>query len=410
MEDNRYWVWLSEALPKGSHSVHRVLEHFEDPKAFYEQAKAKKETALSLLTPKERTGLLQTSLERADRILEACEKHGVRVLCQRDEGFPEGLKQIYGPPPLLYIKGDPGDLNADPLLGVVGTRKAGELGKRVTGNLCYELARCGITIVSGCAVGIDEYAHRGALKAGGRTIAVMGCGLDVNYPAKNEELKAHILQHGALIGELPPGSEVVGSYFPIRNRILAGISRSILATEVPPRSGAAITVEHALEQGKDVYCTPPLEYGAPRYAGTLKFLRDGAVPVYDCSDILLEYYKWFPHKLDGEKTLALIKEHRHPSGKNLHNFDLSPTTSLPKSRMLKEKEKSSGADRSKPPVPEAVGEQAKQLYAALTFEPQHVEELSQACGLTMGQTLAALTELEIIGAVRMEPGKAYCLA
>ena len=400
MADIRYWVWLSEALPKGSNTVNVLLNHLESPQEVFRLAEKKDEAIKRLVPQKEFVGLAQTSLERAEKILKSCAAKGIRVMSQEDPAFPESLKQIYGTPPGLYIKGNLGDLNADPSIGVVGTRKSSELGRKATGNLCYELSRCGITIVSGCAVGIDEYAHRGALKAGGRTIGVMGCGLDVNYPAKNEELKAAMLRNGALVGELPPGAQVEKTYFPIRNRILAGLSHSVLVTQAPVRSGALITAEHALQQGKDVYCLPPLEYGAPRYNGTVKFLRDGAIPVYDASDILLEYYKWFRHRLDLEKTLSVIKEHRGPMSRGTETGQRKQSTS---ERAAASADRESR--RASPVLPESVSGPAKSLYRVMGQEFLPVEELARQVGLTVGQTLAALTELEIAGVAQMGPGR-----
>lgn len=215
--------------------------------------------------------IMRHSLERSEFILKECGRLKIRVVSLEDPLYPDRLKNIYAAPPVLYVYGDLSGMDDNVVLGVVGTRHPTEYGKTVTDELCYQLAAAGAVIVSGCAVGIDAHAHMGALKAGGRTVGVLGCGLDVDYPAENKGLKRGILKYGgALISELPPGTTVSRKYFPTRNRLISGLSLGVVVTEAPVRSGSLITLNLALEQGRDVFCVPPHDICNPLYQGVVK--------------------------------------------------------------------------------------------------------------------------------------------
>jgi DNA processing protein len=163
--------------------------------------------------------------------------------------------------------------------------------------ICSDLARAGVVVVSGFAVGLDSAAHRGALLAGGRTVAVLGCGIDVDYPKDNASAKQYITKKGLLLTEFLPGTEPYPKNFPTRNRILSGISLGTLVIQAPERSGSLITASLALEQGRNVFCVPPADIFDKRYAGVVKYLRDGAIPVFSYLDIINEYYHSYAHKL-----------------------------------------------------------------------------------------------------------------
>ena len=300
------WIWYSQLFSYGSVRASELLQTIL-PEELRNISKSSL-SELAFLREKEIHAITHTSLRRAEMILEACRESGIDVIPFYHESYPKSLKEVYAPPIVLYAKGDLSWLDDTPALSVVGTRTASEYGLRVTGNLCYELAKAGMAIVSGCAVGIDARAHQGALKAGGKTIAVLGCGLDVNYPAENRLLKAAILDHGgALLSELPPGTHPKPNLFPVRNRLIAGLSLGTLVAEAPGKSGALITASYSLETGKEVFCIPPHDIYDPRFEGVASFIRDGAVTVCSAYDILREYSLVYPHKLDVEMVRRSVR-------------------------------------------------------------------------------------------------------
>lgn len=215
-----------------------LFEHYETIEEIYSAKEYKK---AGPMPPAMQSALKDKSLDAAKRIYEETKRIGARILVFDDDSYPEMLRNIIDPPYVLYIKGE--NMQWDKLftIGVVGTRNYDDYGKITTVRLCSQLARCGVTIVSGMARGIDSIAANSALRANGKTIAVLGSGLDVIYPPENKELYRRITEHGAVISEYPPGSEALRGHFPERNRIIAGLSRGVLVTEAPRRSGSLIT-------------------------------------------------------------------------------------------------------------------------------------------------------------------------
>jgi DNA processing protein len=221
-----------------------------------------------------------------DEEMEKLERYGVKVLTFHDPDYPSRLKEIYDYPPLLYIRGSllPQD---EWCLAVVGTRRATIYGRQVAEEIVTDLARSQITIVSGLAKGIDSIAHHSALEAGGRSIAVFGCGLDVVYPAENAALARDIIQHGAIISEFPLGTRPRADNFPRRNRIMSGLSLGVLVVEADEKSGAMITASRALEQNREVFAIPG-SILSPASSGTNRLIQEGAKLVRDYTDILEE--------------------------------------------------------------------------------------------------------------------------
>jgi DNA processing protein len=218
--------------------------------------------------------------------LDCCQRHGIAVLTQADTDYPRLLREIHDPPGVLFAKGKlaPQDGLA---IGIVGTRHATRYGLQQAGRLAAGLARTGLTIISGLARGIDAAAHRGALEAGGRTIAVLGGGLARLYPPEHIELAHEITAAGALLSEAPPRSEPLGGMFPQRNRLISGLSLGVIIVEAPSRSGALITARHANEQGREVFAVPgPVDSRNSR--GCHRLIRDGAKLVESIDDVLEE--------------------------------------------------------------------------------------------------------------------------
>ncbi len=221
-----------------------------------------------------------------DSEMEKLERYEVRALTFRDEDYPARLKEIYDYPPIIYVRGSL--TTADEwCLAVVGTRRATAYGRQVTEEIISDLARNNITIVSGLARGIDSIAHQTALESGGRTVAVLACGLDTVYPAENLNLARRIMENGALVSEYPLGAKPKPELFPRRNRIISGMSLGVLVTEAGEASGALITANLALEQNRDVLAVPGSIF-SPASTGNNKLIREGACLVRNCQDILEE--------------------------------------------------------------------------------------------------------------------------
>lgn len=232
------------------------------------------------------TILLFPFAERLDKELETAEKKNITIITRLDDQYPEQLLNIYSPPAVLYIRGNI-ELDLDSTLAVVGTRKLTPYGKQVTERLVKELAESGVTIISGLAHGVDRIAHQTALDANGVTIAVLGCGVDIIYPSKHKDLFHSIIKSGGVVSEFPLGTSPVASNFPIRNRIISGLSYGTLIIEAAEKSGSLITAKYALEQGRDVFAVPG-SITSRQSIGTNYLIKCGAKLVQRADDILSE--------------------------------------------------------------------------------------------------------------------------
>ncbi len=283
--DLKYWVAFSRVPGLGSVRIGRLESHFGAMENAWNASRGGLRSA----------GLDSKTIEAvtAGRVeidpaaeMERMAEAGVDAVTWNDPRYPPRLKETGDPPPVLFIRGEilPGDEKA---VAVVGTRRATTYGRDVAQSLTSELARQGVTIISGLARGIDAVAHRAALDAGGRTLAIFGCGLDTVYPPENKRLAADISESGALVSEHPLGESPKAGHFPQRNRIISGMSLGILVVEAPIRSGALWTVRHALEQNRDVFCVPGSIF-SPSSKATNALIQEGAKLVSGCEDILEE--------------------------------------------------------------------------------------------------------------------------
>ncbi|MCG8350048.1 MAG: DNA-processing protein DprA [Chloroflexales bacterium] len=295
-----------------------------------------------------------------DAELERTIAAGVRLVTIADKDYPSLLAQAPYPPPLLYVRGilDSAD---DWALAIVGTRSPTSYGKEVTYRLATDLANSGITIVSGLALGIDSIAHRAALEAGGRTIAVLGCGVDVPYPVRNWQLAERIITQGALVSEFPLGTKPAPTNFPPRNRIISGLSLGTLVTEAGFKSGALITVDFALEQGRDVFAVPGPIFSKTSF-GANQLIRDGAGLITKATDML--------------EALNL-------------------GVALAQQEVRAE-------------LPDDPTEAA--LLALISYEPQHADVLGRAARMPAPEVAATLAMLELKGYVRQVGNMEYVLA
>ncbi len=354
-----YWVGFNKVMGVGPARLRALLDYFGDIETAWNGAPADLQEAG--LDRRSLNNLLaaRKSLDLAGE-LERLAKAQVTVLTWDSEEYPANLRNIHDAPPVLYVKGQllPED---DWAVGVVGTRRASVYGKEAARQLAGDLARNGVTVVSGLAAGIDAVAHQAALDAGGRTLAVLGSGIDVIYPEQNRRLAQALTEHGALITEYPLGTQPERSNFPPRNRLISGLSLGVIVVEAGARSGALITADFALEQGREVFAVPGSIFQRS-CEGTNRLIQDGAKPVLAVGDVLEEL------------NLAQVVQQAEVRA-------AVPTT----------------------PVEKA-------LLDLLSTEPIHVDELGREADLPASTVASTLALLELKGLARQAGGMSYVLA
>jgi len=356
--DVRYWVGFNKVSGVGPVKVRRLLDHFGDLAAAW-GASAGALAAAGLDRRAVESVLATRAATDLDAEMTRLGKLGVQVLTWESPDYPSLLREIYGAPPVLYVRGEllPRDEWA---LAVVGTRRVTAYGREVTSWLAGELGRCGVTVVSGLARGADSVAHRAALEADGRTVAVLGSGLDVIYPAENRKLAQQIAAQGALVSDYPLGTKPEASNFPARNRIISGLALGTLITEAGMGSGALITADYALEQGREVFAVPGsiLSRGS---AGVNNLIQQGAKLVTSVQDILEEL------------NLTMIADQQE----------------------------------AREVLPANATESA--VLGMLAAEPVHIDEIAQGANLPVAEVSATLTMMELKGMVRHAGGMQYAL-
>ncbi len=363
MQDTKHWVALNMVLGVGKTLFHRLVHALGSPEAVL-RAPRRELMRVEGVGEKIAGQILDGGLEeRVEREFRLVEKLGARILTLESPEYPALLKEIYDPPPLLYCQGKPIDTVSVPM-AVVGTRNPTNYGTIITEKLCHALAERGVTVVSGMARGIDTRAHRAALKAGGDTLAVFGCGLSQTYPAENASLRKKIVAQGAVISEFPVGMRPERSNFPARNRVISGLSHGTIVVEAGEKSGALITVQFALEQGRDVFAVPG-NISSPKSRETNRLIKNGAKLV------------------DGPE--AVIEE-------------------LPES--IQDKLRLPAAAAAEKPPLTAV---EQNLISLLGREEQHIDRIIENSRLSPAQVSATLVQLELKGWVRQMNGK-VCIA
>ncbi len=283
--------WLALFLTPGLGSVwaRRLAEYFGGPGEVF-RAGQKDLAAIAGLRKEAIVALGKgPDRRRVTGELESAEKIGAKIVFCKETAYPEALRQIHNPPLLLYVKGNP-EIISRPGVSIVGSRAATVYGQRIAADLAARLSRNDLTIISGLAMGIDTAAHQGALAADGKTIAVLGCGLDVVYPSQNRLLAEKISRTGALVTEYPFGTRPEAFRFPARNRIISGLSLGVVVVEAARRSGSLITAELALEQGREVFAVPG-RIDSARSEGAHRLLQNGAKLVHTVKDILEELHQ-----------------------------------------------------------------------------------------------------------------------
>jgi DNA processing protein len=360
------WIALGRIKGLGGVTFKKIAAHFGDAAKVFSATRAELETVEGLDRDVIDRLLAFTEWRQIDEDLRHIVQESIRLVTFNDSSYPARLRMIADPPPALYIKGD---LRADDekAVAVVGSRSASDYGRCVARELCRGLAVCGFTVVSGMARGIDGEAHEAALDAGGRTIAVLGSGVDRPYPPEHERLYNRIGGQGAVISELPMRTPPMAFNFPARNRLISGLSLGVVVVEATEKSGSLITASLALEQGREVFAVPG-EVGASRTRGTHRLIRQGAKLVETVQDIMEEI----------APQLAF-----HPG-------------------------KSAAANERI--LPERATAEARTIFALVGQRSLHVDEVIERSGFTAAKVSETLLQLEIDGYLKQLPGNRYTAA
>jgi len=364
--DLKYWLALRSIEGLSSAGFRSLLTAFGAPQKVFEHPAdvlkavpgVKANTAESIASFK--------NWGQAEREMELAREAGVSIVTARDPLYPALLLNIYDYPPLLYVKGR---LRVDDVtVAVVGSRRASTYGEYSTERLCRDLALNGITVASGMARGIDSAAHRGALSVKGRTLAVLGCGIDVVYPPENRSLYEAIASNGAVISEFPFSTPPLAQHFPIRNRIISGLSLGVVIVEATEKSGSLITARLALDQGREVFAVPGI-IDSPGSKGTHRLIKEGAKLVENVQDILDE---------------------------------LRPQLTFPLAQQAPRETAASPAPRV-----ESLKETEKTVLEVLTRRAVDVDTIIEKTGLQAKDVLAILLSLELNGHIEQQAGKRF---
>jgi DNA processing protein len=331
MDEKKYWVGFNLIKGIGAVRMQALIQHFDGLEAAWKAAPVDLAAAGLSLKLIERIVQARSGVD-LDKVWARIEAQGIRIMTWEDEAYPQRLKEIEQPPPVLYLRGEylPDDLFA---VAVVGTRRVTPYGRQITEELAAHLAGHGISVVSGLARGVDAIAHQTALKAGGRTIGVLGSGVDRIYPPEHRQLAERMEASGAVISDYAPGTPPDASNFPPRNRIISGLSLAVVVIEAGETSGALITAEFAAEQGREVFVVPG-SILAPQSKGTNKLIQHGAQPLLSINDLMqaLDLGRMGEHKaarkvIPADETEARLMNVLGPQP--LHVDEIRNQTELP---------------------------------------------------------------------------------
>ena len=395
-----YWIWLSILPDLSLRQKNQILQHFSDAEELYFADSEKLED----LSMEARKALSNKDLSAAEKILHICKRKNIKILTCVDAQYPRRLLNIPDPPIVLYYSGTLPDWDKQPIISIVGTRKASPYGLSTAKKLSRQIASCGGIVISGCASGIDSAAMQGAMDVGAVTVGVLGNGVDVVYPRNNRLLYNKVVKGGCLISEYEPGSKPERWHFPQRNRIMSGIANGVLIIEAPERSGALITARCALEQGRDVFAVPG-NIDAPTCMGSNELLQDGAITALSGWDVMKEYEAEYPDVVSNRKvplqpensmeTVAMVAQKSQVFSVTLDKKDIDKPSAT----------QYSGIEN---PL-NRLSQEEQRLLACLQKDPLPVDDVIAAFGENSGKTLSMLTKLALQGVVQNHPGRLVSL-
>ncbi|MDE7137362.1 MAG: DNA-processing protein DprA [Ruminococcus sp.] len=397
MDNIKYWLWLSMVFGSDSKTMWKVIREYESVlDAYFNLLSGETDIRLN---EKQIKNIRRCSLGQAESLIDYCGKLGINLICYDSTEYPDSLRHIINPPAVLYYKGDITCILNNRTVACVGTRKPSSYTVSVTSEICRELADYGFTVISGFAVGVDITSHLAAVNINRPTACVMGCGVDVNYPAENFKFRDSIIKSGGVfISEYPPGTPAYSSNFPKRNRILSALSKATIVFEAAERSGSINTATISVEQGKELFCIPPSDINDKRYAGNISLLRSVALPLYSCDEIL-DFFSEERRRTDvfsetvndnpvNKRSVLEVK--KAVSVKN------KPTEKLAECYIEKEDEKY-----------KSLNSVQREIVGLLKDCTLHVDVIAHKLKIDIMDLMPELTELELNDVIKALPGKLF---
>ncbi len=439
-ENGLYWIWLSELCGPASKDFGKLAARYEDPFDLYRLTEEEIEQ-LDGIGKALKLRLCDKSLETAYSVLRYCKSNRVSIVGYGDPAYPARLRTLEDPPVLLYVLGKLPNMNNRLCIGMVGTRKISEYGRRSAYKISYELSAAGSVVVSGMALGVDGVAACGALAAEGQTVAVLGCGISVTYPKEHGRLMREIAKSGAVITEYPPYAKPIGHHFPKRNRIISGLCQGVLVVEGAMGSGALITAKTAIAQGRDLFALPG-KIDESNSEGPNELIQNGAYVALSAED-MLRHYDFLYHDMIRYKAWNRAKESMPDIDRVLRHYGVSAEVlplsaeqaafreAMPVAEGWKgeaspvkiSKKSTVSRAQKKEPDPEPIKEEPRtaatpEILASLTEAERSVWEHMPpdkpispdgiaADGLGIGELITALTMLEMKGLAESVPGGMY---
>jgi len=405
MAELKYWIWLNE-LGINPVQTDRVLDYFGGPMEVFFAERADFEKMPNAFQSFELEALTNQSLDRVYKIQDEMQALGGRILTQQDAEYPQRLRDIDDAPFVLYVRGRLPVVDDEAAVVIAGTRKCSPYGYIAAKQIAGEVTRHGGLVVSGLAAGIDTAAAEGALREGGSVIGVLGCGLERGYPAENVAVFEEVLESGAIVSEYPPGTEPVGRHFPRRNRIMTGLSLALVAVEIPTgKSGTMHSVNHAIDQGRDVFVVPA-NIDSPSSVASNALIADGFQAASTGWHVLRDYASRYAHVVSPEMLVAKLK----PAGRETERPAPVQSKSKASAKKVIDKAKKEDYIIDLKETLKHRSEAEQTVAALLDYEPKHVDEIIGACDLPVQKVNVCLTTLEIAGIIRAHPGKRYSLA
>ena len=411
MDNLILWVWLSEKCLPDTPTFSILYHTFGSVENIYSATEEQLSKVFSL-KPKQVTALLDKNTDSAVNIIKVCQRKNIGILPYDNELFPSRLRTIKNPPVLLYYKGILPDFDKEVCIGTVGTRTPSPYGCRCAYEISFDLALSGAYVISGMAFGIDSVCHKAALDAGGKTVAVLGCGVDKIYPKENYELYNRLCVSGTLISEYPPETSATRYSFPQRNRIICGLSLGTLVVEAQIKSGAMITAQKVKKQNRDLFAIPG-RIGEYNSLGPNSLIQSGAIAVNDANDILREYEFLYPEKirLSHQKT-DRKKDGRYNPEKAVILDSKTKSPILPRETYIAktEVEQTYEAEETLPNFDHLPTEQKAVAMCLSKKTPKSLEEIAKDTSISVSEIMSSLTILEIQGIVNALPGGCFILA
>lgn len=416
-----YYLWLLQLMGVANPKIHQLIQRYGSPKNVYEAIALGKDTRF--LTQSEINRLSSATMENSARIIEECGKERVDIITLDDPDYPYKLSQIDNPPVLLFCKGTLKGINDEICISGVGARGATAYTAKITRRTCMDLSKLGVVLISGMAAGVDHLVHQSALDAGGKTVGILACGLKADYPKGSIPTRERIYQlGGACISELLPYAQPSRLYFRARNRIISGLSLGTMVFQAGMNSGSLITAEHALQQGRDLFCVPPHDLFDYNYCGVVKYLREGAIPLFNYLDVVNTYFSLFEDKLNSINKKYKISPNKQFAFSKIEELSQKPKHNHKDNRENSLKSKNSHSEQGE--IKKRKGElkaesfdfesrkpEYKIIYDFLNeYGKQQIEVITDSCNISASDISEYLMDLEVEGIITSFAGDHYAIS